>query len=136
MMDTRVFLDASFWIAYREPREERARRALEILRDLFQARSRFITTFPVLCEIQAYFSRHIVRRQTVLNDLWENPVVDFVDISYRDQQNAIALLHDHADKSFSLCDALSFVVMRRIGLRRVVTFDRHFQQFGGFDIVD
>ena len=135
-MDSRVFLDASFWIAYREPREERSPRAHEILRQLFQARSRFVTTFPVLCEIQAYFSRHAARRLTVLADLWQNPIVDFEDVTYRDQQSAISLLRDHRDKSFSLCDASTFVVMRRLGLRRVLTFDHHFRQFGHFDIIE
>ncbi len=134
-MDGRVFLDASFWIAYREPREPLSPRALEILRRLFDARTRFVTTFPVLCEIQAYFSRHAARRQTVLRDLWENPVVDFEDITYRDQESAVALLRSHGDKSFSLCDATSFVVMRRLGLRRAVSFDRHFQQIGGFEVI-
>jgi len=135
-MDGRVFLDASFWIAYREPREALSPRALEILRGLFDTRTRFVTTFLVLCEIQAYFSRHTTRRQTVLRDLWENRVVDFEDITYRDQENAIALLRNHSDKSFSLCDATSFVVMERLGLHRVATFDRHFRQFGGFEVID
>jgi predicted nucleic acid-binding protein len=134
-MDLRVFLDASFWIAYREPRDARAPRANELLRQLFQARTRFVTTLPVLCEIQAYFSRHAVRRQTVLVDLWQNPVVDFEDVTYRDQQSAITLLRDHTDKSFSLCDAVSFVVMRRLGLCRVVTFDHHFTQFANFEVI-
>jgi len=125
-MDSRVFLDASFWIAYREPSDSHSVRANAILRQLFKSRSRFVTTFPVMCEIQAYFSRHAVRRQTVLVDLWRNPVVDFEDVTYQDQEEAIALLRDHNDKSFSLCNALSFVIMRRVGLSRVVTFDHHF----------
>jgi predicted nucleic acid-binding protein len=70
-----------------------------------------------------------------LRDLWENPVVDFEDITYRDQEAAIALLRSHADKSFSLCDATSFVVMRRLGLRRAVSFDRHFEQIGDFEVI-
>ena len=135
-MDPRVFLDASFWIAYREPRDTHSVRANAILRQLFKSRTRFVTTFPVMCEIQAFFSRHAVRRQTVLADLWQNPVVDFEDITYRDQENAIALLRDHSDRSFSLCDSLSFVVMRRAGLRRVATFDNHFRQIGSFDVLD
>jgi predicted nucleic acid-binding protein len=135
-MDPRVFLDASFWIAYREPRDAYSARANAILRQLFKSRTRFVTTFPVMCEIQAFFSRHAVRRQTVLVDLWQNPVVEFEDITYRDQQEAIAVLRDHSDKSFSLCDCLSFVVMRRTGMRRVVTFDNHFRQFGNFDVIE
>jgi predicted nucleic acid-binding protein len=135
-MDPRVFLDASFWIAYREPRDDRAKRSAEILRELFKARTRFVTTFPVFCEIQAYFSRHASRRQTVLLDLWQNPIVDFEDVTFQDQEEAVALLRDHKDKSFSLCDALSFVVMRRVGLSRALSFDHHFKQIGHFEVIE
>jgi len=135
-MDPRVFLDASFWIAYREPRDTHSVRANAILRQLFKSRTRFVTTFPVLCEVQAFFSRHTVRRHTVLADLWQNPVVDFEDVTFQDQESAIALLRDQRDKSFSLCDALSFVIMQRVGLSRVLTFDNHFKQFGNFAVID
>jgi uncharacterized protein len=135
-MDTRVFLDASFWIAYRNAREPGYVQAQAVLRRLFLARTRFVTTLPVFCEIQAYFSRHPGRRRTILADLWQNPVVQFENISSADQEAAIELLRQHQDKSFSLCDALSFVVMGRLGVKRVATFDGHFRQAGGFEIVE
>ena len=36
----------------------------------------------------------------------------------RDDERAIALLRAHEDKSYSLCDALSFVVMERLRFSR------------------
>jgi predicted nucleic acid-binding protein len=39
-----------------------------------------------------------------------------------------------ADQRFSLCDAVSFEVMRRERIRRVLTRDRHFAT-AGFEIV-
>jgi predicted nucleic acid-binding protein len=35
-----------------------------------------------------------------------------------DEVNAIALVRTHTDKSYSLCDAQSFVVMERLGSHR------------------
>jgi hypothetical protein len=41
-----------------------------------------------------------------------------------DERRAISLLHAHADKDFSLCDALSFVVMERLGIAEALGFRR------------
>ena len=35
----------------------------------------------------------------------------------------------HSDKFYSLCDALSFVVMERIGITDAISFDRHFREY-------
>ena len=52
-----------------------------------------------------------------------------------DELNAIALLRTHTDKSFSLCDTLSFVVMERLGITEAIAFDRHFREYGRFTIL-
>ena len=52
-----------------------------------------------------------------------------------DEGNAIALLRAHADKEYSLCDALSFVVMERLGISEAIAFDRHFREYGRFTIL-
>jgi predicted nucleic acid-binding protein len=43
---------------------------------------------------------------------------------------AIRLLRARADKGYSLCDAVSFVLMRREGFSDALTTDRHFEQEG------
>jgi len=45
------------------------------------------------------------------------------------------LLRAHEDKSYSFCDALSFVVMERLRVKEAVAFDRHFRGYGGFMIL-
>jgi predicted nucleic acid-binding protein len=133
--DPRVFIDASFWIAYRDPREEAHPLARETVGRLFQTRTTFVTTVPVFCEIHAYFVRSPRHRQRVLNDFWRNPLVHIEETMHADQMAALELLEKHEDKSYSFCDALSFVVMRRLGLARVASFDGHFRQFGEFELI-
>lgn len=52
-----------------------------------------------------------------------------------DEERAFALVHDHQDKSYSLCDALSFVVMERLGIADAIAFDRHFREYGRFNVL-
>jgi predicted nucleic acid-binding protein len=135
-MNNRVYLDASFWIAYRDERQDAHAQAKEILPRLFRERPLFVTTMPVVCEIHAYFSRSRVKKRLVLDDLFSNPVVQIEEVSPTDRQQALQLLRTQLDKEYSLCDALSFVVMRRLQLKRALAFDDHFRQFGGFEIIN
>ncbi|HOX04743.1 MAG TPA: PIN domain-containing protein [Candidatus Paceibacterota bacterium] len=45
-------------------------------------------------------------------------------------EKARAIFFRYQDKEFSLTDCTSFVVMRELKLREVLTTDRHFAQFG------
>ncbi len=44
---------------------------------------------------------------------------------------AIAIVRAHRDKSYSLCDALSFVVMEQLRIREAISFDQDFRSYGG-----
>ena len=134
-MNGRIFLDASFWIAYRDERQEQHTQAVELLQRAFRERARFFTTLPVICEIHANFARSRRKKRAVIDDFYSNPVVEIADVSARDQHDALDLLRTHHDKSCSLCDAISFVVMRRLKVARALVFDDHFRQFGEFEII-
>ena len=134
-MNGRIFLDASFWIAYRDERQELHPQAKEILPRVFGERVMFVTTLPVVCEIHAHFSRSRPKKRMIMDDFYSNPVVTIAEVSSVDQQEALKLLRVQQDKNYSLCDATSFVVMRRLQLKRALAFDDHFRQFGEFEII-
>jgi predicted nucleic acid-binding protein len=48
---------------------------------------------------------------------------------------AIDLVRSHEDKTYSLCDAMSFVVMARLGITDAIAFDRHFAEYGRFALL-
>jgi predicted nucleic acid-binding protein len=56
-------------------------------------------------------------------------------ITEDDEDKAVALVRDHDDKTYSLCDALSFTVMERLGVREAIAFDRDFRSYGRFTIL-
>ncbi len=64
-------------------------------------------------------------RYWLLNNAW--PVER---VTEKDEKRAREIIVNYVDKEFSYTDATSFAVMERLGLRKVFTFDRHFEQFG------
>ncbi len=53
----------------------------------------------------------------------------------QEEERAKVILATHLDKDWSLCDAISFAVLESRGVRMAFTFDRHFRQFGRFEIL-
>jgi len=45
-------------------------------------------------------------------------------------RQALALIQARQDKTYSLCDAVSFVLMRERGIQEALTTDKHFEQEG------
>jgi predicted nucleic acid-binding protein len=60
----------------------------------------------------------------------ENPNVEMVWVNEILHREAMDLLLVRQDKTYSLCDAISFVLMRKKGIREALTTDKHFEQEG------
>ncbi len=131
-----VFADSSFWMGLRHPRDQYHERAKRIARDLLSQRVMLVVTPLIFAEVHGAFSRMRLLRERVIRDFWENAAVHMEEVSHADQRGAIELLRTYDDKEYSFCDACSFVVMERMGLRRAATFDDHFRQMGKFDVID
>lgn len=63
------------------------------------------------------------------------PTIPVVKALPADEQRAKEILTRYRDKDFSLCDAISFAVMQRLGVRTGFSFDRHFLQYGRFEVL-
>jgi uncharacterized protein len=59
-----------------------------------------------------------------------HPRLDVVWVDRALHEEALDLLGQRLDKHYSLCDAVSFVLMKRQGIREALTTDRHFDQEG------
>ncbi len=62
--------------------------------------------------------------------LLDNPDVETVWVDEKLHREAFGLLMGRRDKTYSLCDAVSFVLMRRHSISEALTTDRHFEQEG------
>jgi uncharacterized protein len=131
-----VFVDSSFWIAYRGANQIEHTRACELARRLVAERTRLVTTYLAFAEIHAAFARKSQLRAQVVNDFTSGFRARIENPELGDYSNAFVLLRQHHDKAFSFCDAVSFVVMRRLSLSQALSLDGHFRQIGEFEILE
>jgi predicted nucleic acid-binding protein len=59
-----------------------------------------------------------------------NPQIEVVWVDQMLHDSAMALLQAQLDKTYSLCDAVSFILKRQRGLIEALTTDHHFEQAG------
>ena len=130
-----IFVDTSFWVSLRDRREQYHAQARVIMMETIRQRVPLVATLLILAETHTYFSRSKPLREQILRDFLENPVVRLEDVTSTDRDAAVHLLRKHDDKDYPLADATSFAVMQRLGIRRVLSFDVHFRQFGGFEVL-
>ena len=128
-------MDSSFWILLRDDKEPEHSRIVEVTRELMGNRGQLVVTELVLAETHAYFCRSPLRSLQILDDFENNRAIHCEPAGPSDLQAAIQLLRRHRDKAYSLCDAISFAVMLRLGIRKAAAADHHFRQFGEFEVI-
>ena len=102
-------------------------------RTLYCAARIRLTHSDVLAEFIALANARRLPRGAALTfviDLVANPDIETVWVDEALHRQALALLIVRQDKTYSLCDAVSFVLMRQRHLTEALTTDRHFEQEG------
>lgn len=100
---------------------------------IFGAATFGLTHNYVLSEFVALANSRGLPRAPVLkymSDLLTSPEVRILWVDEPLHRAGLDLLHARPDKTYSLCDAVSFVLMRRFGITEALTTDRHFEQEG------
>ena len=132
-----VFLDTSGWLAALSPSEHGHLDCLSAYQDAVNDGARLVTSTLVLGEMHALMLRARGPRDAArfadavlasVSIAVVSPAVDLI---------ATALdrwIHGFRGQPFSLCDAVSFEIMRRERIRDVLALDRHFK-IAGFNIL-
>jgi len=131
-----VFVDTSAWYPLAIASHPDHARLAAALRDRVRRSSRIVTTNLVLAETHALLLRR-VDRDTALefSRLVQQPpnVVEYSSAA-REDEALHGWLARYTDQAFSMTDAVSFVVMKELGIREALTLDRHFAA-AGFEMV-
>ena len=132
MTGERLFLDTFFVQALLNPRDPSHARALALLPRV-EGAAGIVVTEAVLLEIANAVSRDFALRGAVaelIASYYDRPDCTVVPVDTALVRDALALYVSHGDKTWGLTDCVSFVVMRRLGVRAALTADRHFVQAG------
>lgn len=124
-----VFVDAYYLIALLNPRDEGHESAAGLVID---PTTSLVTTEWVLIEAANSLSTLPLRTKflALLDILRTRPSVQIISSVPQRFEAGLMLYRQRADKSWSLTDCLSFVVMEDMGLSEALTADRHFEQAG------
>lgn len=128
----RIFADTGYWIALLNPRDELHPRASQLSRDF--SRMQIVTSEMVLTEFLNCFSDFGPQLRkaasTATLSLRRAHQVLVVPQSAQLFEKALELYQEMNDKSWSLTDCASFVIMLEEKLTTALTHDRHFVQAG------
>jgi predicted nucleic acid-binding protein len=127
-LDT-LFLDTSGLLCLFDEADSRHDEAAQF----FRQAKRLLTTNYVLAEFVPLAQTRRLKRDDSLNfliELCRLPRLELVWIDENQHNRAMNLLKSRLDKTYSLCDAVSFVLMRERGISEALTTDKHFKQEG------
>jgi predicted nucleic acid-binding protein len=125
-----IFVDSSFWIATRLPRDARHRAAIELLRQYGDAD--LVTSNHVRGETWTFLRRRAGHRSAVhfLDRLRRTPRLRVVFVTEPLEADALRWLRRHDERAYSFVDATSFALMRSLRIREALAFDEDFAAAG------
>ena len=125
-----IFVDTSFWVAYRNRRDSHHAEAVELLTT--RAEDVLLTTNHVRGETWTYLRRRAGHRSAVgyLDALHSSRRVTVEYVEAKVEHDALGWLRRHDEREYSFVDATSFAVMRRRRLTEALAFDEDFSAAG------
>jgi predicted nucleic acid-binding protein len=128
-----VLWDSSAILALLDADDADHARAVSVARALAaEKRPSFITNY-IEAEAHALLLRKLGR--AIAREWLFNGGLPVVRVLPAEEQNAREILARHADQDWTFCDALSFAVLDGRRIARAFTFDRHFKQYGRFQVL-
>lgn len=129
---TSLFLDANYVIALEVSDDQHHHDARQHWTKLLQSPLSLVTTSYVLDEVVTFLNnrRQHSKAVSVGNNLLTASSIQMIHVDEALFYEGWQYFEQHEDKTFSLTDCVSFVLMKRLGIAEALTFDKHFVQAG------
>ena len=132
-----IFIDSSAWIAVLNTNDVRHEQAGRLYREVLEKNLSFVTTSLILSETQVLLRRRIGYdvAMSFLTSVNESARIKIVFPDLPIERQAKQILRQFSDQDFSLTDAISFVVMKEMGISQAFSYDGHFVT-AGFELLN
>lgn len=130
---TSLFIDTSYLIAVENADDQYHKSASNHWRDLLKASPRLLVTSSyVLVEVVTLLNNRRLHSRAVGlgNNLLSSRLFNVVHVDEELFYEAWNYFQKYKDKTYSLTDCVSFVLMKKVGIVEALTFDKHFTQAG------
>jgi predicted nucleic acid-binding protein len=127
-----LFVDSGYWIALEAADDQNHKAASSHWRKLLKSLPPLVTTSYVFDEVVTFFNsrRRHAKAVEIGDRLIESPSVELIHVDEDIFREAWKYFQNHRDKTYSLTDCISFIVMKRREIRTALAFDKHFKQAG------
>jgi predicted nucleic acid-binding protein len=127
----KLFIDSSYFIALQLRNEQNHQIALSHWQGLDRTQC-FVTTSFIFDEVVTFFNSRGFHSLAVSwgDRLLQSQKLELIEVDEQLFLDGWNYFKRYNDKSFSLTDCVSFVVMKRFDLEIALTFDHHFLQAG------
>lgn len=124
-----MLLDTSGLLCYFDRDDARHQDALTFftLAPKKMTHSYVLAEFIPLCLVRGM---NRMKTLTFLASLTDSPLIEMIWVDEALHRAAQSYLEARLDKRYSLCDAISFLVMQEYGIAEALTTDHHFEQAG------
>ena len=128
-----IFIDTGFVIGLIYEQDQYHQQAINL--SIKYEQYSFVTTDAVFLELGNAVVRHSKPKAIkIIEDFYTSDNVNIVNLTPQLFQEAFNLYKQYEDKTWGLVDCLSFIVMWKLNINKVLTFDKHFSQ-AGFNIL-
>ena len=133
-MLNKVFIDTSGWAELFVSSESYHQQAKAWFAKARKQKIEMVTSNYVVAELVALLNSPLrVPRSQLFQYVDAVKTASYVNVIYIDaaiETAAWSLLKNRADKTWSLVDATSFIIMQQLGVQEALTTDHHFEQAG------
>ncbi len=128
----RLFVDTLHLVALVNPRDQWHSQSVEIENASFNLD--LVTTEDVLIELLNFYAEHGELKRRKVTKFVRKILLDVrIEVLFRNETSfleALELYETRLDKGYSPTDCISMNVCRELGIKEILTHDRHFEQEG------